>query len=139
MGDLDVDVSADLRDDSGSGISGVRFGRDQRSIAFIRNRPFSIDFHRDGDSHVTFSHRGFFNIEPWRPKPESHEEQEALKADESIWLEESYGRNTDPRPRGPESIALGISFPGFEQVFGYSSIPVHSHCAKLGTNPSSEP
>ena len=43
--------------------------------------------------------------------------------DESTWWEESFGGNTDSKPKGPESIGLDITFPGYEHVFG---IPMHA-------------
>ncbi|MBE7182765.1 MAG: glycoside hydrolase family 31 protein, partial [Terriglobus roseus] len=37
--------------------------------------------------------------------------------------DESFGGNTDTKPRGPESIGLDITFPGYEHVYG---IPEHA-------------
>lgn len=50
--------------------------------------------------------------------------------DESTWWEESFGGNTDSKPRGPEAVALDISFPGYEHVFG---IPEHATRLSLKT------
>ena len=132
VGGLDVDVSAKLGERSGNGVTIIDFGEGHRSTAIIRHTPFSIDFQRNGDTQVKFNNRGFLNIEHWRQKIEKEEvpEGDAEKAskepgpeDESTWWEESFGGNTDTKPKGPESIALDISFPGYENVFG---IPEHT-------------
>ena len=132
VGGLDVDMSAKLSEKGEKGVTTIQFGENQRITAIIRHAPFSIDFQRDGDTQVMFNHRGFLNIEHWRQKVEKEEsvEEGVEKAaekpgaeDESTWWEESFGGNTDTKPKGPESIALDISFPGFENVFG---IPEHT-------------
>ena len=41
-----------------------------------------------------------------------------MAEDESTWWDESFGGNTDSKPRGPEAIALDINFPGYEHVYG---------------------
>ena len=123
VGGLDIDVSAELRGNSNKGITTVQYGEDQRSAAFIRHDPFSIDFQRDGETQVIFNHRGFLNIEHWRSQIEDNDGHEAGADGQSTWWEESFGGNTDTKPKGPESIALDISFPGYEHVFG---IPEHT-------------
>ena len=132
VGGLDVDASAKLSEKGEKGVTTIQFGENQCITAIIRHAPFSIDFQRDGDTQVMFNHRGFLNIEHWRQKVKKEEsvEEGVEKAaekpgaeDESTWWEESFGGNTDTKPKGPEAIALDISFPGFENVFG---IPEHT-------------
>jgi alpha 1,3-glucosidase len=124
----------------------VKFGPFSTFEAVINFSPFSIDFKRDGETHIKLNDQGLLNIEHWRPKvdkpavpekeddgndtpdEEGKEEQtekkeEPKKEDESTWWEESFGGNTDTKPRGPESVALDISFIGYEHVFG---IPSHA-------------
>ena len=124
---LDIDPSAQLSEHGGSDVTAIKYGENQRNVAFIRHDPFSIYFQRDGETQVTFNQRGFLNLEHWRPKTEVEVEEGAEKPvsteDESTWWEESFGGNTDTKPKGPESIALDISFPGYEHVFG---IPEHT-------------
>ena len=43
--------------------------------------------------------------------------------DESTWWEETFGGNTDSKPKGPESVGVDITFPGYAHVFG---IPEHA-------------
>uniref|UniRef100_A0A8H7KB70 alpha-glucosidase n=1 Tax=Bionectria ochroleuca TaxID=29856 RepID=A0A8H7KB70_BIOOC len=71
-------------------------------------------------------------MEHWRPHVENPAPKEgeeaaqvevAQKEDESTWWDEAFGGNTDSKPRGPESVALDISFPGYEHVYG---IPEHT-------------
>ena len=38
--------------------------------------------------------------------------------DESTWWDETFGGNTDSKPKGPESVAMDINFLGFEHVYG---------------------
>ncbi len=124
----------------------VKYGPAGKFEAHIKFAPFAIDFKRDGVSQIKFNDGGLLNVEHWRPKvdkpePEKKEEaaeekkdgEEAKKAegeaaaksgdDESTWWEESFGGNTDTKPRGPESVAMDISFVGYEHVYG---IPSHA-------------
>lgn len=48
--------------------------------------------------------------------------------DDSTWWDESFGGHTDSKPRGPESVALDISFPGYSHVYG---IPEHADSLSL--------
>ncbi len=123
VGDLDVDASSELIDKSEEGLTIVFYGDNQRSAAFLRHDPFSIDFQRDGETQIMFNHKGLLNMEHWRSKLEEGDAQNAGPDDQSTWWEESFGGNTDTKPKGPESIALDISFPGYEHVFG---IPEHT-------------
>jgi alpha 1,3-glucosidase len=118
----------------------VKFGPSSEFEATISFSPFSIDFKRDGHTHVKLNDQGLLNIEHWRPKIEKTEsaaseenkegetkeqdkKEKPKKEDESTWWDETFGGNTDSKPRGPESVALDISFVGYEHVYG---IPSHA-------------
>lgn len=112
----------------------IKYGPDKKYQAIIRHAPFSIDFVRDEQVHVRLNGQGLLNVEHWRSKIEKEkvevqEGEEAVQkviedtADESTWWEETFGGTTDSKPRGPESIGLDITFPGYEHVFG---IPEHA-------------
>lgn len=115
----------------------VQYGPESKFEAVVSFAPFSVDFRRDGQSQIKLNDRGLLNMEHWRPKvdkptPEKKEGEEAEKdkteeepkgEDESTWWEETFGGNTDTKPRGPESVALDISFIGYDHVFG---IPEHT-------------
>lgn len=106
--------------------SEVSWGPDQRFKAIIRHAPFAMEFWSGEEKQVTFNGRGFMNVEHWRPKIEkpavdenSTDPEPAEPAeDESTWWEESFGGNTDSKPKGPESVAMDISFPGYGHVYG---------------------
>lgn len=128
----------------------VRYGLDHRYKAVINHAPFSMDFFRDDELQIRFNHKGLLNMEHWRPKVEKakktveetqereeSKEGEELKEveesneggeDESTWWEETFGGNTDSKPKGPESIGLDISFPGYEHIYG---IPGHASSLSL--------
>ena len=126
-------------DKSFSGESGreetiVRYGPKQRYRAVIRHYPFSLEFFRDDEVHIKLNGKGLLNIEHWRPKVEKVEQVEGKKEkneegeDESTWWEESFGGNTDSKPRGPESVGVDIDFIGYEYVYG---IPGHGSTLSL--------
>ncbi|MBE3109168.1 MAG: glycoside hydrolase family 31 protein, partial [Acidobacteria bacterium] len=126
-----MDKEAKVKSQDSKGMV-VEYGPESSFQAHIKFSPFSVDFQRDGVSQVRFNERGWLNMEHWRPKVEKKDEEGvgeegAVEApvgeDESTWWDESFGGNTDSKPRGPESVALDISFPGYEHVFG---IPEHT-------------
>lgn len=118
----------------------VKYGPSSKFEATIKLSPFSIDFKRDGSTQIKLNDQGLLNMEHWRPKiekpvPEKQEgesteenkaeelKEEPKGEDESTWWDESFGSNTDTKPRGPESVALDISFVGYDHVYG---IPSHA-------------
>jgi alpha 1,3-glucosidase len=125
VGGVETDKDAKLSHQDQSQIN-VNYGPDLSFEAVFKLSPFEVDFRRDGISQVKFNDRGLFNMEHWRPKvenPEPKEGEDKDGDDESTWWDEKFGGNTDSKPRGPESVALDISFPGYEHVFG---IPEHT-------------
>ncbi|KAK7421328.1 glucosidase II [Neonectria punicea] len=121
VGGLELDHTAKISFQDKTQVN-VQYGPESKYEAVIKFSPFEIDFKRDGASHVKFNDRGLLNVEHWRPKIENKEGEEASD-DESTWWDETFGGNTDSKPRGPESLALDITFPGYEHVFG---IPEHT-------------
>ncbi|KAF7880397.1 uncharacterized protein EAF02_007243 [Botrytis sinoallii] len=113
------------------GVSHITFGPDGKFKAEVTHAPFAIDFKRDDEIQIKFNERGLMNMEHWRPKIEKPEKKEGeeesaevqTSEDESTWWDESFGGNTDSKPKGPESVSLDITFPGYEHVFG---IPEHA-------------
>lgn len=146
VGGLTLDKEAKVAQEDKSHIT-IKYGPGANSEAVIKFSPFGIDFKRDGTSQIKFNDRGLLNFEHWRPKvdkvvPEKKEGEEGQDAndtneekkeeapqgeDESTWWDESFGGNTDSKPRGPESVALDISFMGFDHVYG-----IPSHAGPLG-------
>lgn len=123
VGGLDVDASSSLSAQQEPGSTSIQYGKDKREQAVIQHDPFLIFFKRDGEVQIIFNERGFMNLEHWRPKVEQTESTESNVEDQSTWWEESFGGNTDSKPKGPESLGLDITFPGYEHVYG---IPEHS-------------
>jgi alpha 1,3-glucosidase len=146
VGGLKVSKGAALSDKAEKGYTNVFYGEGGKHQAVIRHEPFAIEFQRDGETQVKFNDRGLINVEHWRQKvdkpveekkegdeekKEGEEKKEEIKGeDESTWWEETFGGNTDSKPRGPESVAMDISFPGYEHVFG---IPEHATRLSLKT------
>ena len=142
VGGLELDKSAKGTTEKGSTV--VRFGPDGSYEAVIHYSPFHVDFLKDGHAHIKLNDHGLMNMEQWRPKvekpkeepkeePKEGEEPKQAKVteavvDESTWWEESFGGNTDSKPKGPESVGLDITFPGYDHVFG---IPSHASSLSL--------
>ncbi|KAM0269423.1 hypothetical protein ACHAQH_009751 [Verticillium albo-atrum] len=145
VGGLTLDKEAKITHQDKTHIT-IAYGPSHKFEAVIKLSPFGIEFKRDGASQIKFNDGGLLNMEHWRPKIEKPVEAKVEKAaegeqkpiegeeavtpepevkgdDESTWWEETFGGNTDSKPRGPESVALDISFVGYEHVFG---IPEHA-------------
>ncbi|EON62961.1 alpha 1,3-glucosidase [Coniosporium apollinis CBS 100218] len=137
IGDVSGSKGAALGRDTEAGSTRVHYGPAGTFEAVVKHSPFTIEFKRDGETHVVFNERGFLNIEHWRPevKKEVKEGEEGENAvvdenaeDESTWWDESFGGATDSKPKGPESVAVDITFPGYEHVYG---IPEHASSLSL--------
>ncbi|KAI9933279.1 hypothetical protein ASPWEDRAFT_115566 [Aspergillus wentii DTO 134E9] len=132
VGGLELSKSATLNSDTDTGYTKVLYGPDNKFQAIIRHAPFDVEFQRDGETHVQLNNKGYLNLEHWRPKVEAAEgdsqQVSESQEDESTWWEETFGGNTDSKPRGPESVGLDISFPGYSHVFG---IPEHADSLSL--------
>ena len=131
VGGLELSSSAELNNDMASGITKVFYGPQRKFLVIVQHRPFGILFQRDGETHIHLNERGFLNMEHWRAKvdkPEGGEPENDSAPDEATWWEESFGGNTDSKPKGPESVGLDITFPGYEHVFG---IPEHADSLSL--------
>lgn len=136
VGGTTVSTGAAIDKDADKGTTRVKYGPTSKFEAVIKHSPLSIDFLRDGEPQIKFNERGLLNVEHWRKKvekkePEKKEGEETTGAqavvserddgtveDESTWWDESFGGNTDTKPRGPEAVALDITFPGYDHVFG---------------------
>ncbi|KAL2040702.1 hypothetical protein N7G274_006681 [Stereocaulon virgatum] len=131
-------VAEDKPDTSANGESlnqetSVNYGPQNRYRAVINHKPFSINFFRDDELHVKLNSNGLLNMEHWRAKVDKAEQMEGEEPkgegeDESTWWEETFGGNTDTKPKGPESVGMDITFPGYEYVYG---IPGHASSLSL--------
>ncbi|KAF9737126.1 hypothetical protein PMIN06_001887 [Paraphaeosphaeria minitans] len=145
VGGLKVADGAALSETVDEGYTKVFYGEGSKHQAVIQHAPFGIEFQRDGETQVKFNERGLLNLEHWRPKTEKPTEEkkegeeetqadekkeEVAGEDENTWWDETFGGATDSKPRGPEAIALDITFPGYDHVFG---IPEHAASLSLKT------
>ncbi|KAI3321764.1 glycoside hydrolase family 31 protein [Xylariaceae sp. AK1471] len=141
VGGLAVDTDAKISHVGKTGMK-IQYGPDFAFEADINYDPYSIEFKRDGSAQLKLNDQGLMNMEHWRPKieqPPTEEKTEGEEGkeeekkeestvdlvgeDESTWWDESFGGNTDSKPRGPESVALDITFFGYDHVYG---IPEHA-------------
>ncbi len=140
VGGLEVaKVTTVTRDDGAKEWTKIVFGKEGKHEAVVTYKPFGVEFRRDGEAHVVLNDRVLLNVEHWRPKIEKEKNENAgddqkegekveeaapeNEVDETNWWEESFGGNTDSKPRGPESVAMDVTFPGYEHVFG---LPEHT-------------
>ncbi|KAK6352559.1 hypothetical protein TWF730_009383 [Orbilia blumenaviensis] len=114
----------------------LTFGPDLKYKAIVTVYPFNIKFERDGETHVVLNDRGLMNVEHWRAQPAAPEEgKEKSPEDLDGGWDETFGGNTDTKPRGPEAVGMDISFPGYDHVFG---IPSHATSLSLKTTRGGE-
>ncbi|KAK5164650.1 glucosidase II [Saxophila tyrrhenica] len=133
VGGTVVSTGAALNKDAEKGSTRVMYGPGSKFEAIIQHAPFGVQFKRDGETQIKLNDRGLMNMEHWRPKvdkpeTEQKEGEEAVVAesdniaeDESTWWDESFGGNTDSKPRGPEAVAMDIEFPAYQYVYGAAS------------------
>ncbi|BFZ53288.1 glucosidase II [Savitreella phatthalungensis] len=106
----------------------IAFGPEMKWQVVVNHSPVKIEFLRDGHSEVVLNDRGLINLEHWRAKPEDSGNGDEAAAyppgyeKDGMW-EETFNGKTDSKPRGPESIALDITFVGYTDVYG---IPEHT-------------
>lgn len=131
VGGTTIDADAKVAHTGETGIK-IQYGPNSAFEADINYNPYSIEFKRDGSAQLKLNDRGLMNLEHWRPKTEKpaaeakkegEDAAEPAGEDESTWWDETFGGNTDSKPRGPESVALDITFFGYDHVYG---IPEHA-------------
>ncbi|OZJ06992.1 hypothetical protein BZG36_00191 [Bifiguratus adelaidae] len=110
----------------------------------IHAKPLRIDFLVNDTPVLTLNERGLLNLEELRRKDEpklvDQSDSSESKVETGEW-EETFKTWTDPKPNGPESVALDVTFPGFSHVYG---IPEHASTFSLketrgGENAHSDP
>ncbi|KAI5799275.1 glycosyl hydrolases family 31-domain-containing protein [Peziza echinospora] len=117
-GGLQLNEAATIEKLDGGAATKVKYGAVSPFEAVITHKPFEVKFMRDGEVHVVLNERNLMNVEHWRKKTDPKEGEE-----ENLEWDEAFGGNTDSKPRGPESVALDITFPGYDHVYG---IPEHA-------------
>ncbi|ODQ65314.1 alpha glucosidase II, alpha subunit [Nadsonia fulvescens var. elongata DSM 6958] len=101
-----------------------------KSVVMSMN-PFKMDFRNQGESQVLLNSDGLINLEHWRPQPANDQlfdfQLNEMELNHDMWADQFKGFK-DTKPRGPESIALDITFSGYSHVYG---IPEHSDTLSL--------
>ncbi|XP_038066335.1 neutral alpha-glucosidase AB-like isoform X2 [Patiria miniata] len=105
-------------------------------------KPLRLDVLQNGYIIISVNSRGLMNYEQQREKksPKSPEEEGEEAVDEEpeepgMW-EETFKTHKDSKPKGPESVGVDFSFPGFAHVYG---IPEHADTFALKTTVSTDP
>jgi len=70
-----------------------------------------------------FTFQIFYILYFYSEDPKEGEEANEIEPQEPSMWEESFGGNTDSKPRGPESIGVDIDFPLTQSLYG---IPEHA-------------
>lgn len=115
------------------------FVRSGNNKVILHVAPFKVDFFQAGRLVASVNSRGRFEFESLRPKKSDQEDNNGEgtadendninKEDPGAW-EENFRSHQDSKPRGPEAIALDISFPGAQRAYG---IPEHADRFALRT------
>lgn len=117
----------------------------------VQFAPLRIALSRNGKEEVVLNGNGLLHMEHFRLKDEPSTEQPPVENQEgeeqvvmeppvkpNAWFEgdqppqweESFGGQTDTKPKGPESLSLDISFPGHGHLYG---LPEHATRMDLPT------
>lgn len=96
VGDLKFQKSASI--ETNEGVTTITYGPDEFE-ARITHKPFGVTFLKDKEVYVVFNDRNLMNVEHWRPKVDKPEGEQLTQDEETYW-EESFGGNTDSKPRG---------------------------------------
>ncbi|GAA5925833.1 uncharacterized protein JCM15063_005135 [Sporobolomyces koalae] len=140
--DFDVEIGPDR--------TSIKYAQGRHEVV-IEHHPVKITFRRDGQPHVVLNERGLFNMEHFRVKTVGEQPEEVVVEDpdhpgehtvivreqafpgflpeneDGMW-EETFNGKKDSKPKGPESLSLDITFPGYEHVYG---IPQHASSLSL--------
>lgn len=83
------------------GVTTVEYGPPGHQVK-ITHKPFSARFFRNGEVQVVLNERNLMNVEHWRAKKEIVEGEAEVEKneDEETYWEETFGGNTDSKPRG---------------------------------------
>ncbi|RKP27115.1 glycosyl hydrolases family 31-domain-containing protein, partial [Syncephalis pseudoplumigaleata] len=111
-------------------------------------RPWRVELQQHGRTTIALNERGLMRYERMRDKPaqlsasaddvsdgaassgDSHVRSELDLINEDGAWEEDFNGNHDPKPNGPTAIAMDITFPDTEHVYG---IPSHASPLSLRT------
>lgn len=102
----------------------IEYGNGNK-VVFVA-KPFEVKFYRNGETQVILNDRGLLNYEHWRPKPTGEDAKDPqigpYELEEGLW-EDKFDSKTDKKSKGPEAIALDVTFVDYKHVYG---IPEHA-------------
>lgn len=102
----------------------IEYGNGNK-VVFVAS-PFGVKFYRNNELQVVLNERGLLNYEHWRPKPEGEDAKDsqisAFELEEGLW-EDTFDSKTDKKSKGPEAVALDVTFVNYKNVYG---IPQHA-------------
>jgi len=112
-------VDFDVKDDTGATLT---LGVGGTHSVVVTYATFQIDYFVGEDLATTFNSRGLMNFEHLRAKTEEEDK-------DGMWSE-TWKTHADSKPNGPTSVAIDVTFPGAEHVYG---IPEHADSLSLKT------
>ena len=110
-------------------ISGFTLSSGQNKAVVI-NSPFRMDFYSKDVLVVSANARQLMRFEPTKEKTEENNNDE-----QGTW-EETFGGNTDSKPRGPQAVAMDFTFVGSKHLYG---VPEHADRFSLVDTSVSDP
>ena len=96
----------------------------------VTNSPLRMDFFSDNILVVSANARQLMKFEPTKEKTEENNND-----DQGTW-EESFGGNTDSKPRGPQAVAMDFTFVGSKHIYG---VPEHADSFDLKDTSVTDP
>ena len=96
----------------------------------VTNSPLRMDFFSDNILVVSANARQLMKFEPTKEKTEENNNDE-----QGTW-EESFGGNTDSKPRGPQAVAMDFTFVGSKHIYG---VPEHADSFDLKDTSVTDP
>lgn len=112
-------VNFDVKEDEGATLT---LGVGGTHSVVITYGTFQIDYFVGDDLATTFNSRGLMNFEHLRAKTDEEDK-------DGMWSE-TWKTHADSKPNGPTAVAMDITFPGAEHVYG---IPEHADTLSLKT------
>ncbi|KAA8910207.1 hypothetical protein TRICI_004225 [Trichomonascus ciferrii] len=90
----------------------------------VKASPFSVDFYRSGKKQVSLNGKGWLNYEHWRPIEGDDVKKHVgeFEIEDGFW-EEEFDSFKDKKTKGPEAVAMDVTFEGYKHVYG---IPEHA-------------
>lgn len=126
--DLEDPIHTPIAEVNSKGLQ-INFGVDYGLTLSVSFSPVVIRLFRDGEEQIVMNDRKLLNIEQLRSQEDANAWNTFELQGDEAW-EDTFDSKEDKRVKGPESIALDVDFPGYENVYG---IPEHADSLSLKT------